>query len=101
MSSPSQRTRGDEMLALIVPDQGPGLAENELENVSVHSYRPEFARQSDSGGTGLGLAMSETAFSPAGFSLPSQPICYWPGGRHPSEGRSSALYKRLTLIFDS
>jgi two-component system sensor histidine kinase CpxA len=44
-------------IVISVADQGPGLPEEELENVFKPFYRPELARQRETGGTGLGLAI--------------------------------------------
>jgi two-component system sensor histidine kinase CpxA len=42
---------------ITVSDSGPGIADDELENVFRAFYRPEFARTRETGGTGLGLAI--------------------------------------------
>jgi two-component system sensor histidine kinase CpxA len=46
-----------EQVKISVTDSGPGLPERELENVFRPFYRPEFARQRETGGIGLGLAI--------------------------------------------
>ena len=45
------------MLRLVVEDDGPGIAENELERVTEPYYRPDAARRSATGGVGLGLSI--------------------------------------------
>lgn len=44
-------------VAITVADNGPGLPEPELDQVFKPFYRPEFARQRETGGVGLGLAI--------------------------------------------
>jgi signal transduction histidine kinase len=41
-----------------IRDQGPGLPDNELENVFQPFYRAEASRNRETGGTGLGLAIT-------------------------------------------
>jgi two-component system sensor histidine kinase CpxA len=48
---------GDSEVAITVADNGPGLPESELDQVFKPFYRPEFARQRETGGVGLGLAI--------------------------------------------
>jgi two-component system sensor histidine kinase CpxA len=43
-----------------VADQGPGLPDEELEEVFTPFYRPELARTRETGGAGLGLAIVRT-----------------------------------------
>jgi len=50
-------TNGDSEVAITVADNGPGLPESELDRVFKPFYRPEFARQRETGGAGLGLAI--------------------------------------------
>jgi two-component system sensor histidine kinase CpxA len=50
----------DGMVSITVADQGPGIPETELEAVFKPFYRPEFARQRETGGVGLGLAIVRT-----------------------------------------
>jgi two-component system sensor histidine kinase CpxA len=52
---------GARMVILDVSDCGPGLPENELENVFRPFYRVDDARQRDTGGFGVGLAIAERA----------------------------------------
>jgi signal transduction histidine kinase len=53
------RTEGREAV-IEVCDQGPGLAETELERVFTPFYRAEAARTLDAGGVGLGLALARS-----------------------------------------
>ncbi|HEX4808897.1 MAG TPA: ATP-binding protein [Bryobacteraceae bacterium] len=48
---------GNSEVAIMVTDNGPGLPESELDKVFKPFYRPEFARQRETGGVGLGLAI--------------------------------------------
>jgi two-component system sensor histidine kinase CpxA len=48
---------GDSHVTITVADNGPGLPESELDQVFKPFYRPEFARQRETGGVGLGLAI--------------------------------------------
>lgn len=52
---------GVPMVNLDVSDQGPGLPEGELENIFLPFYRVDDARQRDTGGFGVGLAIAERA----------------------------------------
>jgi signal transduction histidine kinase len=49
------------MVTLDVSDCGPGLPENELENIFRPFYRADDARQRDTGGFGVGLAIANRA----------------------------------------
>jgi two-component system sensor histidine kinase CpxA len=49
--------RRDDRVQIRVADNGPGIPEEELENVFRAFYRPEFARTRETGGMGLGLAI--------------------------------------------
>lgn len=49
-----------------VADEGPGLPAQELEEVFKPFYRPELARQRDTGGFGLGLAIVKTSIEACG-----------------------------------
>lgn len=60
--------RGDEV-TITVADSGPGLPENELENVFRPFYRPEFARQRETGGAGLGLAIVRSCIEACGGAV--------------------------------
>jgi two-component system sensor histidine kinase CpxA len=46
---------------LEVSDSGPGIPESELENVFRPFYRVDVARQQDTGGFGVGLAIADRA----------------------------------------
>ncbi|WP_428773281.1 envelope stress sensor histidine kinase CpxA [Vibrio sp.] len=48
-------------LTITVEDDGPGVDDNELEQIFRPFYRVSTARDRDSGGTGLGLAITESA----------------------------------------
>jgi signal transduction histidine kinase len=52
---------GVRMVVLDVSDCGPGLPENELENIFRPFYRADDARQRDTGGFGVGLAIADRA----------------------------------------
>ena len=47
----------DATLRLIVEDSGPGIDPSELGRVAEPYYRPDVARRSDTGGSGLGLSI--------------------------------------------
>jgi two-component system sensor histidine kinase CpxA len=53
-------------VSIFVSDRGPGLPESELENVFKPFYRPEFARQRETGGAGLGLAIVKSCIEACG-----------------------------------
>ena len=53
--------RGKRMVTLDVSDCGPGLPEKELENIFRPFYRVDDARQLDTGGFGVGLAIADRA----------------------------------------
>jgi two-component system sensor histidine kinase CpxA len=59
---------GDD-IRINVADQGPGLPESELENVFKPFYRPELARQRETGGTGLGLAIVQSCIQACGGTV--------------------------------
>jgi two-component system, OmpR family, sensor histidine kinase CpxA len=52
---------GVRMVTLDVADSGPGIPETELENVFRPFYRVDAARQQDTGGFGVGLAIADRA----------------------------------------
>lgn len=60
--------RADEV-TITVADHGPGLPENELENVFRPFYRPEYARQRETGGAGLGLAIVRSCIEACGGAV--------------------------------
>jgi two-component system sensor histidine kinase CpxA len=58
-----------EEIRINVTDQGPGLPESELEHIFKPFYRPELARQRETGGTGLGLAIVQSCIQACGGSV--------------------------------
>jgi signal transduction histidine kinase len=46
-------------IRIIVEDEGPGVAEHELQNILKPFYRLDGSRNRDSGGIGLGLAITQ------------------------------------------
>ncbi|MDP2380816.1 MAG: ATP-binding protein, partial [Pseudohongiella sp.] len=46
-------------LRIVVEDRGPGVAEGELQNILRPFYRLDSSRNRDSGGIGLGLAITQ------------------------------------------
>jgi len=58
-----------ENVTITVADEGPGLPEEELEKVFKPFYRPEFARQRETGGVGLGLAIVRNSVEACGGSV--------------------------------
>ncbi len=52
---------GARMVTLDVADSGPGIPETELENIFRPFYRVDTARQQDTGGFGVGLAIADRA----------------------------------------
>lgn len=59
----------DNLLTLIVRDDGPGLPDDELNSIFRPFYRSGEARDRDSGGVGLGLAIAESAIRQHGGSI--------------------------------
>jgi two-component system sensor histidine kinase CpxA len=59
----------DGMVQISVTDQGPGIPEAELEAVFKPFYRPEDARQRETGGVGLGLAIVRTCIEACGGTV--------------------------------
>jgi two-component system sensor histidine kinase CpxA len=57
------------MILISVADQGPGIPEAELEAVFKPFYRPEDARQRETGGAGLGLAIVRTCIEVCGGTV--------------------------------
>ncbi len=51
----------DQYIIVTVDDDGPGVPENEREDIFRPFYRVSTARDRDSGGTGLGLSITESA----------------------------------------
>ncbi len=64
----SGRNGGGEV-AITVADSGPGLPEAELDQVFKPFYRPEFARQRETGGVGLGLAIVRSCIEACGGTV--------------------------------
>ncbi|QYJ79059.1 ATP-binding protein [Shewanella acanthi] len=52
-----------EQIYICIQDDGPGVPAEELEAIFKPFYRPDTARQRESGGWGLGLAITEAAIS--------------------------------------
>lgn len=52
-----------------VADSGPSLPEAELDHVFKPFYRPEFARQRETGGVGLGLAIVRSCVEACGGTV--------------------------------
>ena len=59
----------DGMVSITVSDNGPGIPEAELEAVFKPFYRPEYARQRETGGVGLGLAIVRTCIEACGGAV--------------------------------
>jgi two-component system sensor histidine kinase CpxA len=59
----------DGMVAITVTDLGPGIPEADLEAVFKPFYRPEYARQRETGGVGLGLAIVRTCIEACGGAV--------------------------------
>ena len=64
----SATERGNEV-TIVVADHGPGLPDSELESVFRPFYRPEFARQRETGGAGLGLAIVRSCIEACGGAV--------------------------------
>ncbi len=62
-------SNGGEDVLISIADSGPGLPEAELENVFKPFYRPEYARQRETGGIGLGLAIVRSCVEACGGSV--------------------------------
>lgn len=60
---------GDDQVKITVSDSGPGIAEAELEQIFKPFYRPDQARQRDTGGIGLGLAIVKTCIEACNGSV--------------------------------
>lgn len=58
-----------EHVAIIVADQGPGIAEDQLETVFDPFTRLETSRNRDTGGVGLGLALARSIVREAGGDI--------------------------------
>jgi two-component system sensor histidine kinase CpxA len=64
----SAREKGG-TVSITVADNGPGIPASELEEVFKPFYRPEFARQRETGGVGLGLAIVKTCVEACGGAV--------------------------------
>jgi two-component system sensor histidine kinase CpxA len=53
-------------VSIRVSDQGPGVPDAEIEEIFKPFYRPEFARQRETGGAGLGLAIVKSCIEACG-----------------------------------
>ena len=60
---------GDGKVTITVADCGPGLPESELTEIFRPFYRPDSARQRETGGTGLGLAIVKTCIEACGGAV--------------------------------
>ncbi len=56
-------------VSITVSDEGPGLPPEELDRVFKPFYRPELARQRDTGGAGLGLAIVRSCVEACGGAV--------------------------------
>jgi signal transduction histidine kinase len=65
---PIQISAGEKegLVIVTVADNGPGIPEAEVEEVFKPFYRPELARQRETGGVGLGLAIVRTCIAACG-----------------------------------
>jgi len=59
----------DGVVSITVADSGPGIPAAELEEVFKPFYRPEYARQRETGGAGLGLAIVKTCVEACGGTV--------------------------------
>jgi two-component system, OmpR family, sensor histidine kinase CpxA len=60
---------GDGKVTISVADSGPGLPECELSEIFKPFYRPDSARQRETGGSGLGLAIVKTCIEACGGAV--------------------------------
>lgn len=65
----SLRLEGNSRLRLVVRDHGKGVPENDLEKIFQPFYRVAEARDRESGGVGLGLAIAERVFRSHGGTI--------------------------------
>ncbi len=56
-----QAIQVNEQLHIIISDDGPGVEQQELEAIFKPFYRPQSARERETGGWGLGLAITQAA----------------------------------------
>ena len=59
----TQLSRSDKVYVIRIEDQGPGVAQSELEKLFDEFYREDTARPRETGGYGLGLAIARRAIS--------------------------------------
>jgi len=59
----------ESMAVISIADEGPGVAPDELEEILKPFYRPETARQRETGGVGLGLAIVRSCMEACGGSV--------------------------------
>jgi signal transduction histidine kinase len=71
------------LVTIRVRDHGPGIPENELDNVMQPFYRLEASRNRDTGGTGLGLAIARQLAQAVGATLTLR--------NHPDGGLEASL----------
>jgi two-component system sensor histidine kinase CpxA len=57
------------VVSISITDNGPGIPAAELEEVFKPFYRPEFARQRETGGVGLGLAIVKSCVEACGGTV--------------------------------
>jgi two-component system, OmpR family, osmolarity sensor histidine kinase EnvZ len=62
-------SKSDKFLTILVDDDGPGIPENERENVFRPFYRLDPARNLDSGGVGLGMSIARDVVRGHGGTL--------------------------------
>jgi two-component system sensor histidine kinase CpxA len=61
-------------VVISIRDQGPGVPAEELEEILKPFYRPEVARQRETGGVGLGLAIVRSCMEACGGSVSCQNV---------------------------
>ena len=57
------------MVTLLLEDNGPGVAVEELAKLFEPFYRPDKSRTRDTGGTGLGLSIVKTSIEAIGGTV--------------------------------
>lgn len=65
----SAKVEGNQHCIIIVKDEGPGVPETELGKIFDAFYRAQEAREENTGGTGIGLAISRRVFELHGGSI--------------------------------
>ena len=68
-------SRGQDMVSIEICDDGPGIPEEEIEEVFEPFFRLERSRSRETGGTGLGLSIARTLLRASGgdISLSNKP----------------------------